>query len=104
MPEQSLLLQNLKSSDGGREMLMAVVVVLLMMMMIILIVNATYKYKHKAATDSLLVTPSQNQEATSIPKPAPFKYSPSELNTPSFKIQRCIAPSPTRPSTLPVPR
>lgn len=66
--------------------------------------NATYKYKHKAAADSLLVTPSQNQEATSVPKPAPLQYSPSELNTPSFKTQRGIAPSPTRPSTLPVPR
>ena len=36
MPEQRLLLQNLESSDGGREMLMVMVAVLLLMMMMMM--------------------------------------------------------------------
>lgn len=67
------------------------------------IVSVTYKYKHKAATDILLVIANHHLEAGNLPKSTPLRYSPCELNTPSFKMKRCTPPFAARPRTLPVP-
>lgn len=66
-------------------------------------VNVTYKYKHKAPTDILLVIANHHPEAGNVSKSTPLRYSPYELNTSSFKMKRCTPPFHARPCTLPVP-
>ena len=65
--------------------------------------NVTYKYKHKAATEILLVIANHHHEAASVPKTATLRYPPCERDTSSFDMKRCIPPFSTRLATLAVP-